>query len=130
MAKKILARDEASMAGTQLRDSGRKPPKKGMPYEVGSNRPKRPPSDPTVLAMSVRDATDATYTEKGNPGQDPLDQKARDRHDMRKGWFLTEAHRQSVNRQRMAKCEAMYDSEQWEYQDAQVLRDRLSLIHI
>lgn len=124
MPKKILARDSASMVNTQLRAAGRKPINKGKPTDVGANRRSRPPSDPTELAMSARQATDATYTDKGNPGDSHENQAARDRHERRKGWFLTEAHRQATNRQRMAKCEAMYDSEQWEYQDAQILKDR------
>ena len=53
-----------------------------------------------------------------------MSQAARDRHDIRKGWFLGEAHRQALNRSRMARCEAFYDSEQWEYQDAKTLEDR------
>jgi hypothetical protein len=52
------------------------------------------------------------------------EQAKRDRHEMRKGWFLTEAHRQAPNRARMARCENFYDSEQWSYQDAQDVRAR------
>lgn len=125
MAKKIIARDDKSEYDHQMRASGKVKPRKGTIADTGDNaRKRRPPSDPTALAMSARNATDATYTDRGNPGTDLASQAARDRHDMRKGWFLTEAHRQALNRSRMAKCEAFYDSEQWDYLDAQTLKDR------
>lgn len=49
---------------------------------------------------------------------------ARERFDLRKGWFLTEAMRQAGNRLLMAKAEAFYDGEQWSYADAEDVRDR------
>jgi len=52
------------------------------------------------------------------------DEAARERHRQRMGWFMSEGHRQGGNRMRMAKCEAFYDSEQWEYEEAQTLKDR------
>ncbi len=47
-----------------------------------------------------------------------------ERHDKRRAWFLAEASRQSANRAMMAKCEAFYDGNQYEFEDAQELRDR------
>lgn len=47
-----------------------------------------------------------------------------DRHEMRMSLFISEAARQATNRAMMAKCEAFYDSEQYDYEDAQELRDR------
>lgn len=47
-----------------------------------------------------------------------------ERHDKRRAWFLAEAARQSANRAMMAKCEQFYDGNQYEFDDAQELRDR------
>ena len=47
-----------------------------------------------------------------------------ERHDKRRAWFLAEASRQSANRAMMAKSEAFYDGNQYEFEDAQELRDR------
>lgn len=49
---------------------------------------------------------------------------AQERHDKRRAWFLAEASRQSANRAMMAKCEAFYDGNQYEFEDAQELRER------
>lgn len=51
-------------------------------------------------------------------------QSVRDRHEMRKNWFLGEAARQAANRALMARCEAMYDGEQWRHEEAEELRAR------
>lgn len=48
----------------------------------------------------------------------------RERHDKRRDWFLSEASRQSANRAMMARSEAFYDGNQYEFEDAQELRDR------
>lgn len=122
MPTRINRRDDALMTDTQLRAAGKKKINRGDVSQGGANR--RPKTEPTMSAMAARQATDATYTDKGNPGTDLTSQAARDRHEMRKGWFLTEAHRQSSSRARMARCEAFYDSEQWDYNDAQTLKDR------
>lgn len=50
--------------------------------------------------------------------------KVRERHDQRKNWFIAEASRQATNRALMAKCEAYYDGNQWDYEDAETLRKR------
>jgi hypothetical protein len=49
---------------------------------------------------------------------------AQERHDKRRAWFLAEASRQSANRAMMAKCEAFYDGNQYEFEDAEALRAR------
>ena len=51
-------------------------------------------------------------------------QSVRDRHEMRKNWFLGEAARQAANRALMARCEAFYDGEQWRHEEAEELRAR------
>jgi hypothetical protein len=103
MAKKIIERDERI----------NKPGRSAKPYEVGEVRRKPGAPDPQYdVAPKPRSASL------------DVDQGLRDRHEMRKGWFLTEAHRQAANRARMARCESMYDSEQWSYQDAEDLRAR------
>lgn len=51
-------------------------------------------------------------------------QAALDRFNMRKAWFLSEAHRQGPWRRMAAKCEGMYDCEQWDQDSAQRVRDR------
>lgn len=124
MASKINQRDSKLLADAQLRASGRKKVSAGDISQIGSNKPKRARPETAPISSAAREVMDATYTDKGNPGDSHEDQAARDRHELRKGWFLQEAHRQAVNRQRMAKCEAFYDSEQWDYDDAQVLKDR------
>lgn len=48
----------------------------------------------------------------------------RERHDKLKSWFLSEASRQALNRALMAKCEAFYDGNQWDYEDAEAVRQR------
>jgi hypothetical protein len=48
----------------------------------------------------------------------------RERHEKRRNWFLAEATRQSTNRSLMAKCEAFYDGNQWNHEDAGTVRDR------
>jgi len=49
---------------------------------------------------------------------------AQERHDKRRAWFLAEAARQASNRAMMAKCEAFYDGNQYEFEDAEALRER------
>lgn len=49
---------------------------------------------------------------------------AQERHDMRKGWFLAEATKQGMNRNRMARCESFYDSEQWDHDEAEDVKAR------
>lgn len=120
MAKKINARDQ------QL-------PRKGKALD-----PENPMSPPRamrrnkVAAAAQNTTQDIAYRdmppageEPGNvrPGVNP-DEAARERFNRRKDWFLAEAYRQAPNRVRMAKCESYYDSEQWTYEDAQILRDR------
>jgi hypothetical protein len=47
-----------------------------------------------------------------------------DRHERRKSWFLAEASRQATNRRLMARCENFYDGQQWEFRDAEEVRER------
>jgi hypothetical protein len=61
-------------------------------------------------------------TPKGGLKMDP--QSVRDRHERRKDWFMGEAARQASNRALMARCESMYDGEQWRHSDAEELRAR------
>ena len=58
------------------------------------------------------------------PSFDNSPAAVQERHDKRRAWFLAEASRQSANRAMMAKCEAFYDGNQYEFDDAQELRDR------
>ena len=58
------------------------------------------------------------------PSFDNSPAAVQERHDKRRAWFLAEASRQSANRAMMAKCEAFYDGNQYEFEDAQELRDR------
>ena len=51
-------------------------------------------------------------------------QSVQERHDKRKNWFIGEATRQATNRSLMAKCEAYYDGNQWDYEDAEALKRR------
>lgn len=74
---------------------------------------------PKQRAASVHDAA-----VRGSIGKKTDSEKARMRHEQRKNWFIMEASRQAANRSLMAKCESFYDSEQWNEEDAQVVRDR------
>lgn len=58
------------------------------------------------------------------PSFDTSPAAVQERHDKRRAWFLAEASRQSANRAMMAKSEAFYDGNQYEFEDAQELRDR------
>ncbi|MBT9493877.1 MAG: hypothetical protein IV107_16380 [Paucibacter sp.] len=51
-------------------------------------------------------------------------QKEREGHTRRMSWFVAEAARQASNRSLMARCEAAYDSEQWNKADAEAVRQR------
>lgn len=51
-------------------------------------------------------------------------ESVRDRHQQRKDWFISEAARQATNRSLMAKCEAYYDGNQWDFEDADALKKR------
>lgn len=113
MPKKIIERDER-----QPRQGRKADPLADM----GSNAPKRrtPPAQaPQFDAGGERRPVNPDASKKAT-----AEQAARDRHEMRKGWFLTEAHRQAPNRARMARCENFYDGEQWSYQDAEDVRAR------
>jgi hypothetical protein len=58
-------------------------------------------------------------------GKLPMDPKSiAERHTKRKNWFLAEASRQAKNRSLMAKCEAFYDNNQWDAEDAETVRAR------
>lgn len=105
MASKITARD----------NKVNRPGRKAEPHEIGANRRRRPPSEPAEPQLLPDGETPVS--------SDP-DQALRDRHEIRKGWFMTEAHRQASNRARMARCENFYDSDQWDYQEAQDVKDR------
>lgn len=126
MASKINDRDANSLNRAQMRAAGKLKTKPATIDETGTLKPKRgqgsAPSDATMLAMGARDVPPG-YAENGNPGTNLVGEAA-ERHEMRKGWFLSEAHRQAFNRARMARCEAFYDSEQWDYDIAEELRDR------
>ena len=77
-----------------------------------SNRPR---ARPTKVAKA------ANETARGDP-RDVL--TAEQRHNQRRDWFLAEASKQARNRAQMALCERMYDSEQWEEDEAQDVKDR------
>ena len=49
---------------------------------------------------------------------------AQERHEKRRAWFLAEAARQSSNRMMMARSENFYDGNQYEFEDAETLRER------
>jgi hypothetical protein len=120
------------MAGKQkIRERDTQAPAKGR--KVDPDNPLSPPKamrrKPVAKALdqpSEVNAQSLTFGElPGNvrPGV-AKDAAALERHNMRKGWFLAEAHRQATNRARMAKCESYYDSEQWTHDDAETLRER------
>lgn len=47
-----------------------------------------------------------------------------DRHRKLLSWFMAEASRQALNRSMMAKSEAFYDGQQWEYDDSETVKAR------
>ena len=81
--------------------------------ETVATKPKRLRATPTKTAAAARAATQP---------REAMD--ARERHDQRKSWFLAEAAKQAPNRAMMAKCEAFYDSEHWDKEDAEDVRER------
>lgn len=129
MAAKIIQRDAQSEFGAERRKAK---PRQAMTADqamrdTGDNVPKRgkrkPARDLTVESMTDKALDASPHTEGGNPGSG-MNEAQRERHEMRKGWFLSEATRQAANRARMARCEAAYDSEQWSYEDAEELKAR------
>jgi hypothetical protein len=66
------------------------------------------PSKRTAIATGVKDAITGEVS------------TLESRHEQRMGWFVYEAARQSLNRQRMALCEQFYDNEQY---DAEAISD-------
>lgn len=111
-------RDAKSARRATLQASGKKP--LTLPTHVARaarNAVEGPPSEPQ-RPSNFGDAVSSTRLPKTEAD------KARERHEQRKGWFLMEASRQALNRTRMSKCEGMYDSEQWDWDDAEELRAR------
>lgn len=104
MPSKIYARDERAGPGSTSRTARR------------ANATRREPSAP------ARTAADAMASGARPPGEG--EEAKRLRHDRRKGWLMSEAHRQSGNRARAQKCEAFYDTEQWDYDEALEVKDR------
>ncbi len=105
MATKINERDDKAVAKVRS---------KTRPAASRANATRKTPT-----AAAARD-----YTAPSSAASVRGDQAQRDRHDQRKGWFLAEASKQAFNRTRMARCESMYDSEQWDYQEAQDVEAR------
>ena len=116
---KIKQRDEALPAKGRTLDPANplSPPKTMRRKKTAPKSLDQPPGD-TAMAMTFGELP-------GNirPGVS-TDAAAQERHNIRKSWFLAEAHRQAPNRQRMAKCEAYYDSEQWTHDRAAELEAR------
>jgi hypothetical protein len=128
MAKKIDERDRRPpRVGTKVDPDYPMEPPRGLkrtrsvqpkPAALGGDEP------PSTMGPVEAFDTRKVATTDGPPGSNEGDPALRTRHDIRKGWFLTEAHRQAVNRSRMARCESYYDNEQWTWADAQTLKDR------
>lgn len=117
--KKIRARDEA------LNDP-EAPEKLSRPKKPRPQLPKGMPPR-TQRRLSTLTAEDAVITsENGEPTHVEKDtpEKKRERHEQRLSWFIAEGARQAPNRAMMAKCESAYDSEQWDHQEAEDVRDR------
>jgi hypothetical protein len=84
---------------------------------VDGQLPEKDSADTSALRLTGRDRA----------VNETADLKAPDavaRHEQRIGWFKTEAARQASNRKNMARSEAAYDSEQWEWEDAEEVRAR------
>jgi hypothetical protein len=103
MATKIMARDMG-------------PKRKSSASATRANKQRRARPQSTAEPQLLPDGE--------TPVSSDPDQALRDRHEIRRGWFMTEAHRQASNRTRMARCESMYDSDQWDYREAQDVKDR------
>jgi len=98
--------------------------------------PKKPKTAPSAksnkTALQDTHATRMKQLQSASDGQEPSTPTSEyqetktltDRHEQRMAWLYGEASRQSSNRAMMAKCEAFYDSKQYEHDDAQDLRDR------
>ena len=64
----------------------------------------------------MSESKDVSLSPAGKLPMDP--ESIAERHTKRKNWFLAEASRQAKNRSLMAKCEAFYDNNQWDAEDA------------
>lgn len=94
---------------------------------MATNRPGMPADISNQTAISQAAAIIASQIKEKKPGGEGMDDSGKttqERHDQRRGWYLTEISRQSANRTMMARCEAFYDSEQISAEDAQVMEDR------
>ena len=94
---------------------------------MATNRPGMPADISNQTAISQAAAIIASQVKEKKPAGDGVDDSGKtkqERHDQRRGWYLTEISRQSANRTMMARCEAFYDSEQISAEDAQVMEDR------
>lgn len=90
---------------------------------TGVKAPKysRPKAQTGQAEQATRPQQDKSLNTKNVDGRTMT---AEERHLQRWSWFLGEASRQAANRTMMARCEAFYDGEQWDYQDAQRVKDR------
>ena len=70
----------------------------------------------------MSESKDVSLSPAGKLPMDP--ESIAERHTKRKNWFLAEASRQAKNRSLMAKCEAFYDNNQWDAEDAETVRAR------
>ncbi len=74
--------------------------------------------------MATRKPKELKPTPKPEGGKTSAEMAKQERHDKRKAFFVHEASRQSDNRQLMSWCEAMYDSEQWDADEAREVEER------
>ena len=81
------------------------------------------PSDAAAPATQPKRTQPATKSEDA-PAEYVDTQTKEERHEKRMAWFYGEAARQAENRRQMAKDEAFYDNEQYEYADAMTLEER------
>jgi hypothetical protein len=97
-----------------------------VPVVEGTDAPATPGS------QAYRSGDTGTVTDNGMPstfgsevdgGYRELKTSA-ERHEQRMEWFYSEASRQAANRRLMARDEAIYDNQQWDREDAQVLEER------
>jgi len=101
---------------------------------MSTRQPKKPASGKTnqqaikdarkLVDKQLAEGTKAADVKSNASDEYEENKTPEERHEQRINWFLAEASRQAVNRAMRAKCESFYDSEQYDHEDAQALRDR------
>ncbi len=105
-----------------------KPPTQPKPLDVPNDvaiaKANAAVASQLVESATTNDGGNAGANQNGTDGRPQETKTKEERHEQRMAWFYSEASRQAVNRAMRAKCEAFYDSEQYEHADIATLEER------